>query len=106
MLRLLFRLAGWSGLLAMAAGLSLSASAAADVVGHVYVNDDYSSSTGNYASAEYNLHPVTGKMKKKTKKLFLLPTLTGVNNDFTKRETFVYVMLMEIYYIQEELIIK
>ena len=39
-MRLLVRLAGWSGLLAMAAGLSITASAATDVVGHVYVDDN------------------------------------------------------------------
>src|ERR1700681_4306871 len=40
LLRLLLRFVGWSGLLAMAAGLTLTASASSDVVGHVYVNDN------------------------------------------------------------------
>jgi hypothetical protein len=41
LLRALLRLVGWSGLVAIAAGLSITtASAAADVVGHVYVNDN------------------------------------------------------------------
>jgi 6-phosphogluconolactonase (cycloisomerase 2 family) len=41
LLRPLLRLLGWSGLVALAAGLSITtASAAEDVVGHVYVNDN------------------------------------------------------------------
>ena len=41
MLRVLLRLVGWSGLVALAAGLSITtASAKEDVVGHVYVNDN------------------------------------------------------------------
>lgn len=41
MLRVLLRLVGWSGLVAIAAGLSITtASAAPDVAGHVYVNDN------------------------------------------------------------------
>jgi 6-phosphogluconolactonase (cycloisomerase 2 family) len=41
LLRALLRFVGWSGLVALAAGLSITtASAAEDVVGHVYVNDN------------------------------------------------------------------
>jgi 6-phosphogluconolactonase (cycloisomerase 2 family) len=41
LLRALLRFVGWSGLVALAAGLSVTtASAAEDVVGHVYVNDN------------------------------------------------------------------
>ena len=41
LLRVLLRLVGWSGLVALAAGLSITtASAKEDVVGHVYVNDN------------------------------------------------------------------
>jgi 6-phosphogluconolactonase len=40
LLRLLLRFVGWGGLIAMAAGLTLTASAAPDVAGHVYVNDN------------------------------------------------------------------
>ncbi|HXI94966.1 MAG TPA: beta-propeller fold lactonase family protein [Candidatus Acidoferrum sp.] len=39
-MRFLLRIVGWGGLLAIAAGLTLTASAASDVVGHVYVNDN------------------------------------------------------------------
>jgi hypothetical protein len=53
LLRLLLRLAGWSGLLAMAAGLSLTASAAEDVVGHVYVNDN---TAGTNTIAAFDRH--------------------------------------------------
>ncbi len=43
LLRALLRLVGWSGLVAIAAGLSITtASAAPDVAGHVYVNDNTS----------------------------------------------------------------
>jgi 6-phosphogluconolactonase len=41
LLRVLLRLVGWSGVVAIAAGLSITtASAAPDVAGHVYVNDN------------------------------------------------------------------
>lgn len=40
MLRLLLRFVGFGALMAMAAGLTLTASAAPDVAGHVYVNDN------------------------------------------------------------------
>jgi 6-phosphogluconolactonase len=40
LLRLLLRFVGWGGLIAIAAGLTLTASAAPDVAGHVYVNDN------------------------------------------------------------------
>jgi 6-phosphogluconolactonase len=62
-LRFLLRVAGWSGLLAMAAGLSITASAAEDVVGHVYVNDN---TAGTNTIAAFDRHsdgsltPITG----------------------------------------------
>jgi 6-phosphogluconolactonase len=40
LLRVLLRFVGWGGLLAMAAGLTLTASASDGRVGHVYVNDN------------------------------------------------------------------
>jgi 6-phosphogluconolactonase len=44
---------GWSGLVAMAAGLSVTAFAAADVVGHVYVNDN---TAGTNTVAAFDRH--------------------------------------------------
>jgi hypothetical protein len=52
-LRILLRLAGWGGLVAMVAGLSLTASAASDVVGHVYVNDN---TAGTNTIAAFDRH--------------------------------------------------
>lgn len=53
MLRLLLRFVGWGGLVAMAAGLTLTASAAPDVAGHVYVNDN---TAGTNTIAAFDRH--------------------------------------------------
>jgi 6-phosphogluconolactonase len=53
LLRVLLRLTGWVGLIAMAAGLSITASAAEDVVGHVYVNDN---TAGTNTIAAFDRH--------------------------------------------------
>jgi 6-phosphogluconolactonase len=53
LLRLLLRFVGWGGLVAMAAGLTLTASAAPDVAGHVYVNDN---TAGSNSIAGFERH--------------------------------------------------
>jgi 6-phosphogluconolactonase len=52
-LRLLLRFVGWGGLVAMSAGLTLTASAAPDVAGHVYVNDN---TAGTNTIAAFDRH--------------------------------------------------
>jgi 6-phosphogluconolactonase len=52
-LRVLLRFVGWGGLVAMAAGLTLTASAAPDVAGHVYVNDN---TAGTNTIAAFDRH--------------------------------------------------
>jgi 6-phosphogluconolactonase len=64
LLRVLLRSVGWSGLVAIAAGLSITtASAAADVAGHVYVNDN-TAGTNTIAGFDRNgdgsLSPLAG----------------------------------------------